>query len=852
MKWTIIKMLFLLCGLLFLLPGTGTSDADDRRNIRVWTFAQNLAARWEGRKADIESQFNINLEIKLVAQSAFVQKLKAVMQEGRDTPDIIEWLQEGNRILSNDPRYSCVFPLDDFVKDSFVMKNVPDGTMSRVTYGGHVYGLPDNSYPVVLVYNDTLWKAAGVDLEKIKTWDEFFIAAKKLTAQKEGGKPLHYALPTMDSGLTDSMFMIWQQTGAQIFDSTGRPDFANPEFKTFVSKWMSWRASGVFAPWDWGDFAAMLKSGSLAAYPSPDWWVSQVNDAAKDGKYQFKVRPLPVYKEGGPRTASWGGAFLAIPRSERDPQYVYKIMEYMQYDWKSRITDYQSSGLIPPLKSLWDDPSFQQPDDRFGGQRLGRLQTKMAGEMPSITMSDVFWDAIDIFNRHYPDMAAKKIAVREGLEQIQADALKKYNQPRDLPDITMAEDQSNNNRSSERKKTILMWSFATNNLDEWNSRRTEIEKKFNINLQIELVAQNAFLQKLQAVMNEGRGVPDIAEWMVESNKLSADPRHCYAAPLEDFVKNSSLVKAVPAGRVAWVTVGGHVYGLPHDVHPVVLVYNDTLWREAGVDLAAITTWDDFFTAAKKLTAKQEGGKPLHYALPSDYDDYSYGFSNTMFIIWQQTGAQIFDGAGKPTFTSNKFKAFMEKWISWKDTGAFCAWDWGNFSFLLKSGTLCSYPAPDWWVSQVDYAAKEGKYQFRVRPLPAYKEGGPRTSSWGGSFLFMPKTVKDKSYIWNIMEYMQYGNKEIAVQRYKYGGMLAPLPQAWDDPVFHQPDPRFGGQKLGELQVAMAKEMPGVNGSDVFWDALTDFGQQYPEMINKKVSVDEGLQKTQEAVLRRLQ
>jgi len=396
-------------------------------------------------------------------------------------------------------------------------------------------------------------------------------------------------------------------------------------------------------------------------------------------------------------------------------------------------------------------------------------------------------------------------------------------------------------------RTILFWSFAKNNLEEWVNRTPEIEKKFNVKFQTELIAQSAFLQKLQAVMQEGKGVPDIAEWLVEGNKLTGDPKTCYAYPLDEFVKNSAIMKQVPAGRVGWLTINGHVYGLPHDVHPVVLIYNDTLWKEAGVDVATLKTWDDFFDAAKKLAEKKEGGKPLHYALPTG----DGGLTDTFFMIWQQTGANVFDPTGKPTFTNDAFKAFVQKWLSWKETGVFASWDWGNFGALLKAGTLCSYTSPDWWVSQVNDAAKEGKYQFRVRDLPVYDGKTANTASWGGSFLFMPKTQKDKNYIWRMMEYMQYGNKELAALRYKNGGMLAPLPDSWNDAVFKQPDSRFGGQVLGELQVRLAKSMPSVNGSDVFWDAVTDFGQQFAEMLNKKESVDDGLAKTQAAVEKRL-
>jgi arabinosaccharide transport system substrate-binding protein len=395
-------------------------------------------------------------------------------------------------------------------------------------------------------------------------------------------------------------------------------------------------------------------------------------------------------------------------------------------------------------------------------------------------------------------------------------------------------------------RTVLMWSFAQNNVDEWKARQADIEKKFNIKLQIEVVAQNAFVQKLQAVMSDGKGIPDVIEWMIENNRiLNADPKKCFVYPLDTYVSASSVFPNVPAGRVAWVKYGGHVYGLPHDVHPVVLVYNDTLWKEVGVDMETINTWDEFFEAAKKLTAKKAGGKPVHYALPYGDD----GLNNTMFMIWQQTGSQILDGEGKPAFTDPAFKGFLEKWLGWKSTGAFTAWDWGNFAALLKNGTLASYTSPDWYVPQIDDAAKDGKYQFRARPMPLYAEGGPRTASWGGSFLAIPKTAKNPEFLYKIMEYMQY-DPSAAKSRYTTG-MLPPLAAVWDDPVFKQEDPRFGGQKLGELQIALAKEMPAVNSGDVFWDAINDFTQQYTEIAGKRITVDEGLQRTQDAVLKRI-
>ncbi len=397
-------------------------------------------------------------------------------------------------------------------------------------------------------------------------------------------------------------------------------------------------------------------------------------------------------------------------------------------------------------------------------------------------------------------------------------------------------------------KVVTMWSFADNNIVEWKARQADIEKKFNITLKIEQVPQNAFVQRLQATMMDGRNCPDIVEWMIENNRiLNANPAKAFVAPLNKYVAKSAAFKKVVPGRVGWVKYGKNIYGLPHDVHPVVLVYNDTLWKSVGVDMEKINTWDEFFVAAQKLSAEKKDGKPVHYALPENG-----GLNGTMFMIWQQTGSQILDKKGNPTFENAAFKSYVTQWMKWYKTGTMCSWDWGNFAALLNNGTLASYCTPDWWVSQVDTAAKAGKYQFKVRALPYYKKGGSRTASWGGSFLAITKSVKpaEQAELYKIMEYMQYDESSVK-SRYKETGMLPPFANVWGDSIFKQADPRFGGQKLGELQVQMAKEMPNVVNGDIFWDAINDFNAQYTEIQAGKLSVDAGLKKTQAEAKKRV-
>ncbi len=419
-----MRKLVILVTLVVLAFGVSFSAP---RKIVMWSFAANNLEEWKGRQAEIEKKFGVEMDLELVAQNAFVQRLQAVMMDGKNVPDIIEWLIENNRILNADPKKSLVYPLDKYVKASPVMKDVIPGRVAWSIYGGHTYGLPHDCHPVVLIYNDTLWKSVGVDVATIKTWDEFFDAGKKLIAEQKDGKPVHYALPYDFGGLGTTMWMLWVESGANFLAKDGKPQFTDPAFKAFVAKWLDYVKTGELLTWDWGNFAALLKGGTLASYCSPDWWVPQVNDAATNngGIYQFKARPLPQIMSSKHDTSTWGGSFLAIPKLAKDPDFLWKMLEYMQYDADGVRSAYKMTGMLKPLPTAWTGEAFDQPDPRFGGFKLAQLQIQLAKRIPQMQAGDIFWDAINDFNSEYTEIAAGKESLDDGLKNAQEKAMQR-------------------------------------------------------------------------------------------------------------------------------------------------------------------------------------------------------------------------------------------------------------------------------------------------------------------------------------------------------------------------------------------------------------------------------------------
>jgi raffinose/stachyose/melibiose transport system substrate-binding protein len=63
-----------------------------------------------------------------------------------------------------------------------------------------------------------------------------------------------------------------------------------------------------------------------------------------------------------------------------------------------------------------------------------------------------------------------------------------------------------------------------------------------------------------------------------------------------------------SSAVAAFTIDGKLYGLPHNVSQVGFLYNKELFAKAGLDGAAIKSWDDLLSAVKKL--KGAGVTPI--------------------------------------------------------------------------------------------------------------------------------------------------------------------------------------------------------------------------------------------------
>ena len=389
-------------------------------------------------------------------------------------------------------------------------------------------------------------------------------------------------------------------------------------------------------------------------------------------------------------------------------------------------------------------------------------------------------------------------------------------------------------------KPIVFWVAVERHKVEFESRVAEINKKFNVDLRIELPLVDVITKKLQTTLMVGSGFPDIVEMNAEDvvKFMKGDDAVIPFLALNDALEASPYYRQVLASRWARSTKDGRIYAAPLDIHPMVLLYHDAAWRQFGVDLSSVATWDEFLAACACVDPKMPDGG-TRYPIMDTPNNMAVGPRMLEKGFWWT------DARGEPTLTDPRFRQVVEDALRFKPYRV--DFDWVNQVAMLKSGQVMSLVTPDWMYSGHKYSAEQDRASLasspmRIMRIPGFTRDDPRTGTWGGMAATILKQSPNKELATEIMLYLCFDNSTgQLVQRYKQTSVLPPLTSVWDDPAFHEPDPYVGGQPAGDVFISAAYALPSYSESWTTNLVSYTWGEQDPLLWTDKISVDQAIQ-----------
>ena len=306
------------------LASCGQATDDNRTEISVWS--------WEPSMGEVIRRFekaNPDIRVKWTNISGY-GNLNTAIQDGYGTPDVaqieyyalLQYAVSGQLLDLTDKigsDYSNFFTL---------------GTWSSVQLAGRTYGLPMDSGPMGFFYNEDVFRQAGVDATKIKTWDDYYEAAEKL---KEIGA--YIAADSGDGSFYDAM--VWL-AGGQPFHTS---------------------ADGKTVTIDLDEDAGTQRF--------TEFWQKMIDEGLVD-------------------TTESGGSALTVLQLTRKPDAAYRFVDFVAHDAQG-ISARVDGGAFPADYATLNSADFLDKttitNDRgieipyFGGQKFNRVLSEAAEDV---------------------------------------------------------------------------------------------------------------------------------------------------------------------------------------------------------------------------------------------------------------------------------------------------------------------------------------------------------------------------------------------------------------------------------------------------------------------------------------
>jgi raffinose/stachyose/melibiose transport system substrate-binding protein len=187
-------------------------------------------------------------------------------------------------------------------KGTKLMSLASPGLLAAANIGGKQVGLPSTAEAFGLVYNKSVIKASGIDVAKIKTWNDLEAAFKKLKA--DGKKPLHFSaiwwsLGAHFTNMYHSTAGKTHEDRLKVLDALadGKKDLSkDPAFKNWLATYdllKKYNASPVnLTDTEYDASVADLASGEYGFMFQGNWTEPSLNTIAKSTKFGLMNLPM--------------------------------------------------------------------------------------------------------------------------------------------------------------------------------------------------------------------------------------------------------------------------------------------------------------------------------------------------------------------------------------------------------------------------------------------------------------------------------------------------------------------------------------------------------------------------------
>lgn len=339
---------------------------------------------------DFTKQTGIKVNQTIVQYNERLNKITTAVQGGG-----------GFDVVQMDTIWTAQFASAGWVEDltaritDSIKQDVPASSLSAVTYGGKLYGMPLFNSAKHLFYNEKLLKDAGFTAPPT-TLDEFLTQAKALTKSGQWGSV--WSWKQSEALICDWISIMFTMPGAQILDDAGKAVF-HTKGGTEALQWMvdllytHKVADPASLEYTEDDVRKALETGTYALTYNWEGVLPEANDPQKSqAAPNVRIALLPGSKDVKSSSVN-GSEGWAILKAAQNKDAAWALLEYMASPaWQKKAA--QIAGDYPILASLYNDADLQKNVQDFAlyGEQFKYLAVRP--QVPSYAQSS------DIIQKH--------------------------------------------------------------------------------------------------------------------------------------------------------------------------------------------------------------------------------------------------------------------------------------------------------------------------------------------------------------------------------------------------------------------------------------------------------------------
>jgi arabinosaccharide transport system substrate-binding protein len=399
MKRILLIVILVIALVAMIIP---TQAAGKTTTFSFWTFQElhkafwvDAAATWN--KAHPNNQ--IKLETSVLSYDEMHNKLLVALQSGVGAPDFvdIEISKYPNYLKGKTPQ---LVPLNSIVNP--VLKYVVKARFDNYAKAGKYYGIDYHVGATVMFYNKEILGKAGVDADKILTWDDYVAAGKKVVAAT--GKPM----TTIEVTDQWSFYPVISQLGSDYLDAQGNPILDNDKnikvlsfFKDMIYK------DKIAIPCPGGmshteEFWGFMNKGGAASIWMPFWYLDRFTSYMPDLKGKILVRLLPAWEKGGKRSAGMGGTGTSITTQCKNQKLMMAFLADAKLSRKGSIKTWTRLGFDPIRWDVYNDPAMQAKNKftDYYGKDIFKTLLQIKDDINPTNITDKFPRACDLVKQN--------------------------------------------------------------------------------------------------------------------------------------------------------------------------------------------------------------------------------------------------------------------------------------------------------------------------------------------------------------------------------------------------------------------------------------------------------------------